>query len=124
MQADPIGDLVMRVRNASRARLASVDVSHSRMKVELVKVLEAEGLIMGHEIVPEAKFPILRLHLKQSAPAIRKVSRPGVRASRPWGQPGVGKANTTRILVTGQGYMTEREADRRGIGGEVVCEIY
>ena len=59
MHSDPIADLLTRIRNGARAHLQSVDVPHSKIKVEIVKILEAEGYVKGHEISTESKFPTI-----------------------------------------------------------------
>src|SRR5258707_1053090 len=59
MHSDPIADLLTRIRNGARAHLVTVDVPHSKIKVEIVKILEAEGYIKGHEITTESKLPTI-----------------------------------------------------------------
>jgi len=131
MHSDPIADLLTRIRNGARAHLMSVDVPHSKIKVEIVKILEAEGYIKGHEITTESKFPTIKVHLRYDAKRkplishIARVSKPGLRIYkgaddlRP-----VRSGLATRIVSTSTGLMTDREARRRNIGGEVICEVY
>ena len=131
MHSDPIADLLTRIRNGARAHMMSVDVPHSKIKVEIVKILEAEGYIKGHEITTESKFPTIKVHLRYDAKRkplinhIARVSKPGLRVYkgsddlRP-----IRSGLATRIVSTSNGLMTDREARKRKIGGEVLCEVY
>lgn len=131
MHSDPIADLLTRIRNGVRARMMSVDIPHSKIKLEVVKILQAEGYVQSHEITTESKFPNIRVHLRYDAKrkplitSIKRISKPGLRVYK-------GKTElkplrsglSTRILTTSQGVMTDREARQRHIGGEVLCEVY
>jgi small subunit ribosomal protein S8 len=131
MHSDPIADLLTRIRNGARAHLMTVDVPHSKIKVEIVKILEAEGYIKGHEITTETKFPTIKVHMRYDAKRkplishIARVSKPGLRIYkgaddlRP-----VRSGLATRIVSTSSGLMTDREARKRKMGGEVICEVY
>lgn len=131
MHSDPIADLLTRIRNGARAHLMTVDVPHSKIKVEIVKILEAEGYIKGHEITTETKYPTIKVHMRYDAKRkplithISRVSKPGLRVYkgaeelRP-----VRSGLATRIVSTSSGLMTDREARRRKMGGEVLCEVY
>lgn len=131
MHSDPIADLLTRIRNGARAHLVTVDVPHSKIKVEIVKILEAEGYIKGHEITTESKFPTIKVHMRYDAKRkpliqhIARVSKPGLRIYkgaddlRP-----IRSGLATRIVSTSSGLMTDREARRRKMGGEVICEVY
>jgi small subunit ribosomal protein S8 len=111
--------------------MTSVEIPMSKIKLEVVKILEAEGFIKGHEITTESKFPSIKVHLKydnQRKPLIHKitrVSRPGLRVYthtdelRP-----IRGGLATRILTTSSGVMTDREARKRKIGGEILCEVW
>lgn len=130
MHSDPIADLLTRIRNGYKARAISVDVPHSKIKLEIVKILEQEGYLSGHEVTNETKFPNIRVTLrydhrrKPLINTIKRVSTPGLRvykgkdSLRP-----IRNGLTTRILTTSQGLMTDREARRRHVGGEVICEV-
>jgi small subunit ribosomal protein S8 len=131
MHSDPIADLLTRIRNGSMARMTSVDVPHSRIKVEIVKILEAEGFVGAHEIVTETKFPMIRIHLRydnRRQPLIHhlaRVSKPGLRVYKPVTDlKPLRSGLSTRIVSTSSGLMTDREARRRKVGGEVICEVY
>lgn len=131
MHSDPIADLLTRIRNGARAHLATVDVPHSKIKVEIVKILEAEGYIKGHEISTESKFPTIRVTLRYDGKRkplinhIARVSKPGLRVYKGAGElRPIRSGLATRIISTSAGLMTDREARRRKVGGEVLCEVY
>lgn len=131
MHSDPIADLLTRIRNGCRAHLLSVDVPHSKIKIEILKILEAEGYIKGHEVTTETKFPTIRVHLrydnkrKPLIGRIRRVSKPGLRVYQGCEDlKPLMSGLATRIVSTSQGLMTDREARKRRIGGEVLCEVY
>jgi small subunit ribosomal protein S8 len=131
MHSDPIADLLTRIRNGAQAHLDSVDVPHSKIKVEIVKILEAEGYVTGHEISNETKFPTIKVHLrydnkrKSLINHIARVSKPGLRVYKPVSDlKPIRSGLATRIISTSAGLMTDREARRRKIGGEVICEVY
>jgi small subunit ribosomal protein S8 len=131
MHSDPIADLLTRIRNGLNARKDHVDVPASRIKVEIVKLLEKEGFVSGHELITEGKFPEVRIHLRYDSKRqpvihmIKRVSKPGLRVYkgaddlRP-----IRSGLATRILTTSQGLLTDREARRKRVGGEVVCEVW
>ena len=131
MHSDPIADLLTRIRNGAQARLATVEIPHSKIKVEIVKILEAEGYLSGHEISHESKYPTIRAHIRYDAKrkplltSLKRVSKPGLRVYegcvdlKP-----LRSGLATRIVSTSQGLMTDREARRRRIGGEVICEVF
>jgi small subunit ribosomal protein S8 len=131
MHSDPIADLLARVKNGLQARHLTVDVPLSKIKIEILKILEAEGFIKSHEVVTEGKFPMIRVHLKYDSkrkPIIRelkRVSRPGLRIYRQSGEMRpVRSGLATLVITTSHGVMTDREARRRKIGGEVLCEVW
>ena len=131
MHSDPIADLLTRIRNGAQAHLVTVDVPHSKIKVEIVKILEAEGYITGHEISTETKFPTIRVTLRydnKRKPLIHhiaRVSKPGLRVYKPVSDlKPIRSGLSTRIVSTSAGLMTDREARKRKIGGEVICEVY
>lgn len=131
MHSDPIADLLTRLRNGLMSHAMYVDVPMSKIKQEIAKILEAEGYISGHEVVTETKFPVLRVHLKYDTRhkpiirTIRRVSKPGLRVYRKKGDlKPVRSGLATQILTTSSGVMTDREARRRSVGGEVLCEVW
>ncbi len=131
MHSDPIADMLTRIRNGLNARMPHVDVPMSQIKVEIIKILEAEGFIKGHEVVTETKYPIIRVHLKYDAKRkpvinlIKRVSKPGLRVYRKGDTLRARRSGlSTQIITTSGGVMTDREARRRHIGGEIICEVW
>jgi len=131
VHSDPIADLLTRIRNGARAHLSAVDVPHSKIKVEILKILEAEGYLLGHEITNESKFPTIKVQLRYDSKRqplishIARVSRPGLRVYRRASELRPLRSGlATKIVSTSHGLMTDREARKRKIGGEVLCEVY
>lgn len=131
MVTDPISDMLARIKNGLNARHMNVDVPHSKIKLEVAKLLSREGFVGRVDVVTEGKFPAIRIELKydqKRKPVIghlKRVSTPGLRVYRSLGElrplrSGLG----TRVVTTSQGVMTDREARRKGIGGEVICEVW
>lgn len=128
---DPIADMLTRMRNAIMAHQKTVAIPHSRMKVEIARILKEEGYIRDFEIVNQKPAPVLRLHLKYTQDkqpvltGLKRVSSPGRRvytgrADIPWVLSGVGIA----ILSTPKGIMTGQKARRLGVGGEILCYVW
>jgi small subunit ribosomal protein S8 len=131
MHSDPIADLLARIKNGLNASHMSVDAPMSKIKLEILKVLQAEGFVSSYEVITEGKFPSVRVHLKYDArrtPVInqmRRVSKPGLRIYKGTDELRPLRSGlATRILTTSQGVMTDREARRRKIGGEVLAEVW
>ena len=128
---DPIADMLTRIRNANQAQLERVDIPASRLKVELAKVLKAEGFIRGYKLVDDSRQGILRVYLKfgpgneRVIQGIKRVSRPGLRTYRKAAQiPRVFSGMGVAILSTSQGLMTGKAARERSVGGEVLCYVW
>src|SRR5215211_1553077 len=128
---DPIGDMLTRLRNASRAHHAQVVMPASRLRVQILKVLKEEGYIGDytiHERTPQSEVSVSLKYGPDKAPAItevRRVSRPGLRRyvsveKIPQVLAGMGVA----ILSTSRGVMGDGEARRQKVGGELICTIY
>ena len=131
MTADPIADMLTRVRNALIARHANVDVPVSRLKNENASILKDEAYILNYKLTGEGAKQYIRLYLKYT-PAnlpvitrIERVSRPGCRVY-------VGSKEIPRILgglginiiTTPKGVMTGTAARKEGVGGEVLCQVW
>ena len=132
---DPISDMLSRIRNATLARQARVEMPSSRLKVEIARILESEGYIQGFKVIePDGKERVqaqLRLFLKYGPrgerviTGLERVSRPGRRVY--FGRdevPDVLAGLGTSILTTSRGVMTGREAVKVGVGGEVLCNVW
>lgn len=128
---DPIADMLTRLRNASSVFHESVDVPASKLKTEVARILKEEGFIRDYKIVEEGKQPTLRIFLKYAPPkrqvitGIRRISRPGLRvyAGRdevPRVLGGLGIA----VLSTSKGVMSDKQARKAGVGGEVICYVW
>jgi small subunit ribosomal protein S8 len=133
MLTDPIADMLTRIRNANTAMHDEVRMPSSKQKVALAKLLETEGYIVGFEVAPSTKGPgdVLTIQMKYSddrdrtISGLRRVSTPGLRVYRkadavPRVLGGLGVA----VLSTSHGLMTDREARKRKVGGEVLCYVW
>jgi small subunit ribosomal protein S8 len=133
MLTDPIADMLTRVRNANTAMHDEVRMPSSKQKVALARILEQEGYIVGFDVAPATKGPgdVLTIQMKYSPErartisGLRRISTPGLRVYRksdtiPRVLGGLGVA----VLSTSQGLMTDREARRRKVGGEVLCYVW
>jgi small subunit ribosomal protein S8 len=129
MHTDPIADFLTRIRNAQAARLEFLEAPSSKMKVAVAKILEAEGFISDVRERKEGakKFISLALKYDERFPkirSIRRVSKPGLRVYRKANElPRVMSDLGIAIVSTSSGIMTNKEARRRKLGGEVLCEI-
>jgi len=129
--SDPIADMLTRIRNAGKAKFNSVDIPGSKLKVELAKILKNEGYIRNYKFIKDEKQGILKVYLKydqsqtSSIYSLKRVSKPSRRAYvkskdvKPVYN-GLGIA----ILSTSRGMMTDRQARKENIGGEVLCTIW
>lgn len=131
MITDPIADMLTRIRNAQAVKKSEVLIPFSLLKFEIAKILKHEDYIVEFEKIEEGKFPQLKIILKYNenkAPAIsniKRISKPGLRIY-------ISKNKIPRVLnnlglviiSTSQGLMTGKEAKRKGIGGEILCEIW
>lgn len=129
--SDPIADMLVRIRNAAMAGKPTVEVPHSNLKAEIARALKKEGFLADYTTEGSGGKRVLRLYLKYAPdgkPAIqglRRVSKPGLRqyaglANLPRVRRGLGVA----ILSTSAGVLTDREARRRRVGGEVLCYVW
>ncbi len=128
---DPIADLLTRVRNAASAGHRSVDVPASKLKREIARVLAEERFIDNFAYYDDGKQGQLRLYLRYTAANdsiiqdLRRMSKPGLRryaakSDLPRVRRGLGVA----IVSTSRGVMTDRDARRTGVGGEVLCSVW
>lgn len=130
MMTDPISDMLTRIRNASMVRKSSIELPGSKMKFAIAKILEAEGYVGQVEQFADGNKPMLRVGLKyeQGAPKIsslQRVSKPGRRIYKKADELGrVRSGFGFSILSTSNGLMTDVEARKRRLGGELICEIY
>ena len=131
MMTDTIADLLTRIRNANMTKSESLDIPASTMKVALADILKAEGYIREYRRIEDNKQGILRIEMKFSPKGepvihkIKRISRPSRRVYVKAGDiesacNGLGIS----IISTSQGIMTDKEAKRRNVGGEIICEIW
>jgi small subunit ribosomal protein S8 len=130
---DPIADMLTRLRNANVAFHDDVVMPSSKLKEALARILQNEGYITGFEVNDLADRPgkTLTIRMKYSADrrrtisGLKRVSRPGLRVYRAAeGVPRVLGGMGIAIVSTNQGLMTDREARRRRMGGEVLCQVW
>jgi small subunit ribosomal protein S8 len=131
MLTDPIADMLTRIRNANKARQKYVEMPASKLKVEIAKILKQEGYLEDYEVIASQPYNILRLTLRylsdkrQVIHGLRRISKPGLRVyvkkdEIPRVLGGLGIA----IISTSKGLMTDREARKQGLGGEVICYVW
>ena len=129
---DPIADMLTRIRNANTAKHDTVDVPSSKMKLAIAKILLDEGYIKSYELVENGKFNGIRITLKYGASknekiisGLQRISKPGLRVyankeELPKVLGGLGVA----IISTNKGVITDKEARKLGVGGEVLCFVW
>lgn len=128
---DPIADLLNRIRNGQKARFDKVDIPASRVKVTLARILKEEGYIKNFKFIKDDKQGILRVHLKYaenreaSLTGAKRVSKPGCRVYVGHEQiPRVLNGLGIMIISTSKGIMTDRQARRERVGGELLCSVW
>ena len=130
--SDPIADMLTRIRNANTAKHDTVDVPASKMKLAIADILVNEGYITKYEIVKEGNFDVIRITLKYGKDknekvitGIKKISKPGLRVY-------AGKEDLPRVLgglgiaiiSTNKGIITDKEARKANVGGEVLAYVW
>ncbi len=128
---DPIADMLTRIRNANQMRYESVKLPSSKIKVELARILKEEGYIRGYEVEEVGKFKELKVHLKYGRDnervitGIKRESKPGLRVYAESSElPRVLSGLGIAIVTTSKGVMTDREARKLKIGGEVIAYVW
>ena len=129
---DPIADMLTRIRNANTAKHDTVDVPSSKMKLAIAKILLDEGYIKSYELVENGNFNDIHITLKYGASknekiisGLQRISKPGLRVyankeELPKVLCGLGVA----IISTNKGVITDKEARKLGVGGEVLCFVW
>ena len=130
--SDPIADMLTRIRNANTAKHDTVDVPSSKMKLAIAQILLDEGYIKKFEVVKDGKFDVIKIALKYGADkndkiitGIKRISKPGLRVY-------AGKEDLPRVLgglgiaiiSTNQGIVTDKEARKLNVGGEVLAFVW
>jgi small subunit ribosomal protein S8 len=131
MMSDTIADMLTRIRNANAANHHTVAIPASKMKVEIARVLAAEGFVDSFSVDGEAPQQLLTITLKPRTPrgralsGLRRISRPGLRVyARKSEIPRVLGGLGIAIISTSHGLMTGQAAQRAGLGGEVVAYVW
>ena len=130
--SDPIADMLTRIRNANTAKHDTVDVPASKMKIAIADILVDEGYIAKYDIVEDGNFKTIRITLKYGADknekvisGIKKISKPGLRVyANTEDMPKVLGGLGIAIVSTNQGVITDKEARRLGVGGEVLAFVW
>ena len=128
---DPIADMMTRIRNAGKAKFNSVDIPGSKMKIEIAKVLKNEGYIRNYKFIKDDKQGVLRVYLKYGSDQESAIYRLW-RMSKPSRRVYVKSKNIKpvyngtgiAILSTSKGIMTDRQAIKEKVGGELLCTIW
>ena len=131
MMTDPIADLLTRIRNALMAGHETAEIPHSKIREEIVRIMKEEGYLVGYTLVeekPVRRIKVLLKYQRNRSPAITKLSR----VSKPGRRVYVGKDEIPAvleglgitILSTSRGLMTGKAAREKGVGGEILCEVY
>ncbi len=128
---DPIADMLTRIRNANASKHESVSVPASKIKVEIARILLDEGYISGYEVIEDNKQGMINITLKYGAnkqkviTGLKRVSKPGLRIyAGKEDLPRVLKGLGIAIISTSQGLMTDKEARKLNIGGEVLAFVW
>jgi len=128
---DAIADLLTRIRNASSAKHDTVDIPASNMKKAIVEILVKEGFVKSYQVIEDDKQGIIRVVLKytenrsQVIKGLRRVSKPGLRIyTNCENMPKVMKGLGIAIISTSRGVMTDKEARKTNVGGEVLAFVW
>ena len=134
MMTDPIADMLTRIRNAIMSEQTSLVLPSSKLKLAMLSILKEQGYIQNYDVIPDRPQPRVRVWLryvgerkerKSVISGIKRVSKPGCRMyvgrhEIPWVLSGLGIA----ILSTPKGVLTDRQARKMGVGGEVLCYVW
>ncbi len=128
---DPIADLLTRVRNANMVNHEKVELPASKMKKAIADIFKTEGYVKDCEFIEDGKQGIIRIYLKYGPnkekviTGVKRISKPGLRVYAKKDEvPRVLGGLGTAVISTSQGVMTDKDARKRGLGGEVICYIW
>ena len=128
---DPVADMLTRIRNANIAGHASVDVPESKIKKNIAEILLKEGYIKGYEIVEGETQNVIKIEMKYGAnktkviTGIKRISKPGLKVYAKANEvPKVLGGLGIAIISTSNGLITDKEARKLGVGGEVICYVW
>ena len=128
--SDPIGDMIARIKNAQIRNHKKVQLPSSKFKVKIAEVLKSEGYIIDYKVSQESNKPYLEISLKYNSgnpviSSIQRVSKPGRRIfSRAESLPKINNGLGIAIISTPKGVMTDIDARKQKVGGEIICKVF
>ena len=128
--SDPIGDMIARIKNAQLRNHKKVQLPSSKFKIKIAEVLKSEGYIIDYKVSQETNKPYLEISLKYHSgnpviSSIQRVSKPGRRVfSRAESLPKINNGLGIAIISTPKGVMTDIDARKQKIGGEIICKVF
>lgn len=129
--SDPVADMLTKIRNASMAKFEKVDISTSKLKLEIVKILKNEGFIKNFKKVSQESETLIRVFLKYddrmnpTIHGLQRISTPGRRVYSGYRKmPRVLNGYGTLIVSTSSGVTTGKKASERRVGGELICSVW
>ena len=131
MTTDPIADMLTRIRNANMVKHASVDIPASNVKKRLAEILLSEGFVKSYDIIDDGLQGIIRIELKYGEgkerviSGLKRISKPGLRVyAKKTDIPRVLGGLGIAIISTSNGIITDKDARKLGVGGEVICYVW
>lgn len=128
---DPIADFLTRIRNANMVYKETVEIPSSKTKLAMTQIMKDEGFIKDFELIEDGKQGIIRIYLKYGSnrekviSGLKRISKPGLRVYAKKDEvPKVLNGLGIAMISTSKGLMTDKQARREGIGGEVICYIW
>ena len=128
---DPIADMLTRIRNANTVKHETVDVPASNIKKEIVRILLEEGFVRGYDVIEDEKQGIIRIQLKYGQAGerviqvIKRIYKPCMRVyTNAYEIPKVLNGLGISIISTSKGILTDKQARKENVGGEVICYVW
>ena len=128
---DPVADMLTRIRNANIVGHPTVEIPASKMKKSIAGILTEEGYIKGYDVIDDSKQGTIRVHMKYGAEkekvisGIKKISKPGLKVyAKATDVPRVLGGLGIAIISTSNGVISDKEARKLGVGGEVICYVW
>ena len=128
---DPIADMLTRIRNANTVKHETVDVPASNIKKEIARILLEEGFVRGYDVIEDEKQGIIRIQLKYGQSGerviqgIKRISKPGMRVyTNAYEVPKVLNGLGISVISTSKGILTDKQARKENVGGEVICYVW
>ena len=128
--SDPIGDMIVRIKNAQLRNHKAVELPSSKFKISISEILKSEGYIIDYKINDDAKKPTLLINLKYHSgnpviSTIERISKPGRRIfSSAESLPKINNGLGIAIISTPKGVMTDLDARKQKVGGEIICKVF